>query len=156
MERRQSPGHLMCCSLSVQSTAQSDSFLSGWRVTLPFKTRISATAWQKPESQILNKSDHSLGVHLNPTAQVNVLWSHCVSEMVTTALPQAGWGGNRPKQLGSCSCWDEKGCLWHQAKWIQFPQLLGLQRHHSFTLKDGRIQNRRGRGESHPKGRMAA
>lgn len=35
------------------------------------------------------------------------------------------------------------------AKWQR------LQRHHSFTLKDSRIQNRRGRGEPHPRGRMA-
>lgn len=30
-----------------------------------------------------------------------------------------------------------------------------LQRYHSLTLKDGRLQSRRGRGEPHPKGRMA-
>lgn len=69
----------------------------------------------------LNESDHSLGVHWCPTAQVTL--SHSVS-VVTTALPQVCWGGNRPKQLGYCSCRDEEGCLWHQAKWIQFPQLL--------------------------------
>lgn len=31
-----------------------------------------------------------------------------------------------------------------------------LQRYHFFTLKDSRTQNRRGRGEPHPKERTAA
>lgn len=107
----------------------------------------SATAWQKPESHILNESDHSLGVHLYPTAQMNLLWSHCVSAMVTTALPQACWGGNRPKQLGGCSCWDEKGCLWHQAKWIQFPQLLNDKDFRDTTPSLWRIAGYRTGGE---------
>lgn len=107
----------------------------------------SATAWQKPESHTLNESDHSLGVHLYPAAQVNVLRSHHVSAMVTTALPQACSAENRPKQLGGCSCWDEKGCPWHQEKWIQFPQLLNDKDFRDTTPSLWRIAGYRTGGE---------
>lgn len=125
MERGQgqpSPGHLIVVLLPecpVQSSVRVISLCLTGHPSL--QSQDSTSAWQKPEPHTLNESDHSLGVHWCPTAQVTL--SHSVS-VVTTALPQACWGGNRPKQLGCCSCWDEEGCLWHQAKWIQFPQLL--------------------------------
>lgn len=151
MERgqgQQSAGHLIVVLLPECPVHCSVRLISPCLKGHPsLQNQDSATARQKPESHIPNESDHRLGVHLHPTAQVNLLWSHCVSAMVTTALPQARWGGNRPKQLRGCSCWDEKGCLWHQAKWIQFPQLLNDKDFRDTTPSLWRIAGYRTGGE---------
>lgn len=160
MERgqgQQSPGHLMVVLLPKCPVHCSVTLISlRLKGHPPLQSQDSATAWQKPKSHILNESDHSLGVHRHPTAQGTL--SLCVSAEVTTALPQACWGGNRPKQLGGCSCWDEKGCLWHQAKWFQFPQLLSDKDFRGTTPSLWRIAGYWTGGEEvkpHPAGRMA-